>query len=217
MGRNGSPEEVEEIPKRGQPPKLEPDIAQLVEEINNPKDLFAAVDNYTFRNSDIQKEKVMESQFMKIKKYKDCIYFGEVLNGKRHGTGTHLPLIFFLNVLSIGVMVYVNGRVYEGEWENELKHGKGLEISPNGNTYKGQFLNGKPEGFGNFRWYHGEMYEGQWRAGLKHGSGIWKGANGESYVGEWKNGKPDGYGVHVFKNGKILSMSLGISNNSYNL
>jgi hypothetical protein len=45
---------------------------------------------------------------LKLKKYKASLYYGIILNRKRHGKG---------------VMIYLNGRVFEGEWENDLKHG----------------------------------------------------------------------------------------------
>jgi hypothetical protein len=34
-------------------------------------------------------------------------------------------------------MVYLNGRIYEGEWFNDKRFGKGYEIYPNGNRYEG--------------------------------------------------------------------------------
>jgi hypothetical protein len=34
-------------------------------------------------------------------------------------------------------MIYSNGRVFEGEWENDLKHGRGYEFFPNGSYYEG--------------------------------------------------------------------------------
>ena len=69
-------------------------------------------------------------------------------------------------------MVYGDSRVYEGEWENDVKHGKGLEICPNGNVFVGYYMNGKPEGVGVFTWQNGEVYEGEWRNGMKHGSYV---------------------------------------------
>jgi len=41
-------------------------------------------------------------------------------------------------------MVYSNGRVYEGQWNNDLKHGKGYELFANNSYYVGQYINGKP-------------------------------------------------------------------------
>jgi hypothetical protein len=43
-----------------------------------------------------------------IKKYNDSIYRGELKNNKRHG---------------LGVIVYRKARIYEGQWENDTRHG----------------------------------------------------------------------------------------------
>ena len=45
------------------------------------------------------------------------------MNDKRHGKGFILSLI-----ICLGLIIYKNSRLYEGEWENDLKHGKGFEI-----------------------------------------------------------------------------------------
>lgn len=64
-------------------------------------------------------------------------------------------------------MLYENKRVYEGkfilnagEWENDHRHGFGFEKFANGCIYEGDFVNGKPEGVGKYRWPNGEFYEG---------------------------------------------------------
>jgi len=50
--------------------------------------------------------------------FKDAIYRGELVNGKRVG---------------MGVMMYRKARIYEGFWEADLRHGKGTERYSNGN------------------------------------------------------------------------------------
>lgn len=35
----------------------------------------------------------------------------------------------------MGVMIYDNGRIYEGFWENDRRDGLGFERYANGNTY----------------------------------------------------------------------------------
>jgi hypothetical protein len=52
-------------------------------------------------------------------------------------------------------MAYHNGRVYEGSWENDFKHGKGYERFSNNSKYEGAFMNGKPEGLGTYFWANG--------------------------------------------------------------
>jgi len=161
-------------------------VQAIMETLKDPKALIEVFEKYQTKNKDLSITDIKSSTKTKIKRYKDCVYFGEIINSKRHGKG---------------IMVYADTRIYEGEWENDLKHGSGLEILSNGNKYEGHFLNGKPEGVGTFTWTNGEIYEGEWKNGLKHGSGMWRGVKGESYIGEWKNGKADGYGVHTWRNG----------------
>ena len=62
------------------------------------------------------------SETFGVKRFKDAIYRGEIDpdNNKRHGKG---------------VIVYKNGRVYEGEWLNDKRQGRGFERFANGNTY----------------------------------------------------------------------------------
>ena len=43
-------------------------------------------------------------------------------------------------------MLYKTGRIYEGEWLNDLRHGKGYEKYHNGNVYLGMFDTGKAHG-----------------------------------------------------------------------
>ena len=45
-------------------------------------------------------------------------------------------------------MKYKNGRQYEGEWEHDLRQGRGFEKYPNGNSFYGQYKMGKAKGKG---------------------------------------------------------------------
>ena len=36
-----------------------------------------------------------------------------------------------------GIMIYSNGRVFEGEWMNDKRNGNGYERYSNGNRYEG--------------------------------------------------------------------------------
>lgn len=42
--------------------------------------------------------------------------------------------------------LYTNGRVYEGHWENDRKHGYGFETFASGAVYVGYYANNKPHG-----------------------------------------------------------------------
>jgi len=56
----------------------------------------------------------MAKDSLKLKKYKNCFYFGQVLNSCRYGKG---------------IMIFNDScKIYEGDWENNLKHGSGYEV-----------------------------------------------------------------------------------------
>ena len=38
-------------------------------------------------------------------------------------------------------MIWKSGVVYEGEWSNNLKEGKGIQTAPDGEKYEGNFKN----------------------------------------------------------------------------
>ncbi|CAD8121411.1 unnamed protein product [Paramecium sonneborni] len=137
-------------------------------------------------NKKFKYERLLKFENCRLKIYKDSYYFGQLINGKKNG---------------LGVILSNNGRIYEGQFENDRKHGQGYERFPDKTSYEGTYINGKPDGKGKFLWANGEVYEGGWLNGLKHGEGIWNGLKGTSYVGEWRMGNPDGYGVHVWVNG----------------
>lgn len=74
---------------------------------------------------------------------------GSFMNGHRHGTGKWIKWISKdLNPTATKDSTFYS---YEGEYENDKKHGEGIFIWPSGNFYKGTFLN-------DFRHGYGEMY-----------------------------------------------------------
>lgn len=107
-----------------------------------------------------------------------------------------------------GVLVYKNGDVYEGdfkygsrcgsgklrnaqgellydgEWRNDLYNGLG-KLHTVDDTYKGKFLNGKRNGFGNALYKNGDNYKGFWSDDKKHGAGVMNCHKGWKYDGTW--------------------------------
>eukprot|EP00966_Prymnesium_polylepis_P328895 7384666-Prymnesium_polylepis.1 len=92
--------------------------------------------------------------------------------------------------------------------EDETKE-QGTYTFSKGATYKGELLNGKPDGQGECtysngtfvgQWWKGwrvrgkytftsgGVYEGEFRNDKRHGRGMYDFANGEAYVGEFENG-----------------------------
>lgn len=70
----------------------------------------------------------------------DGVYFGEVVDEKRHGKG---------------IMV-TEKTIFEGKYNSDIKV-QGCERNIDG-VYRGQFLNGVREGYGTFEWNNGEVF-----------------------------------------------------------
>lgn len=66
--------------------------------------------------------KILPENFV-IKKYRNGVYFGEVDDSERKN--------------GYGVIFYYNGRMYEGQFKNDMKSGRGLENLPDGSLYSG--------------------------------------------------------------------------------
>lgn len=49
---------------------------------------------------------------------------------------------------SVGELYYNTGERYEGEWQDNKKHGQGTLYYANGDVYEAVWLNGKPTGKG---------------------------------------------------------------------
>ena len=77
-------------------------------------------------------------------------------------------------------VVQDDGSVYIGEWNNDLKEGKGILTFQDGSKYEGYFVNDLPKGKGR----------------LIH-------TNGDIYEGEFQDYKPEGYGKLIKNNGFI--------------
>ncbi|KAL9180595.1 hypothetical protein ACHAXT_011048 [Thalassiosira profunda] len=96
-------------------------------------------------------------------------------------------------------ITYANGDVYEGEISGYgLRHGKGVGYKfANGsvcNVYDGQWQDGKKHGRGKMTYTSGNFYEGEWKDDRKHGRGKMTYTSGTFYEGEWKDSKKHGRG-----------------------
>lgn len=93
---------------------------------------------------------------------------------------------------SFGSALNTEGFEYEGQWDQNLRHGLGRCFFYNGELYIGQWQNNKMHGRGTYFYRKGERYEGDWLEGEKHGPfSIWS-ADKSLYRGNYKNGKKHG-------------------------
>ena len=50
--------------------------------------------------------------------------------------------------------------MYEGEYHNDMKHGKGMFKWEAGNSYLGDFMYDERDGWGTMEWIDGSVYKG---------------------------------------------------------
>lgn len=94
-----------------------------------------------------------------------------------------------------GLLTLASGRTY-AVYPAELAYtGKASYEWPDGRSYDGNFVFGKPEGIGAGSWPSGDRYRGTWHEGRKHGHGELTRKDGSRYVGDFVNGQREGDGV----------------------
>ena len=93
--------------------------------------------------------------------------------------------------------------IYYGEWDMNFftKHGRGLQIWPDGSYYKGYWENNKAEGKGLFIHSTGDIYIGNWHNNKRNGKGVYQSKLGMQYNGYWKNDKLEGKGKEIWEDG----------------
>jgi hypothetical protein len=113
----------------------------------------------------------------------DSKYIGEFKNGRRGGQGEWSDNLRH----GKGTDTFSNGVIYEGEWAFDKRHGQGTLTMPDLGTYVGEWNEGKKNGKGTFTFTEGGKYEGEWVDGMCNGKGTRTFSNGNKYVGEWKD------------------------------
>lgn len=99
-------------------------------------------------------------------------------------------------------LVFDNGNSYAGEWLNGKPNGQGTYTFKNtGDTYKGQFADSKFNGTGVFTWANGTQYVGQFSNSYITGQGTKTWNTKQKYVGHFVNGYMEGTGTFTWPNG----------------
>lgn len=129
-----------------------------------------------FRNG----KRVDAGQFTINNDFQDYYYYGQVKGIYAWGFGWFQE--------------YKNYTYYEGNWENSMKNGYGIEKYQDKSEYMGNFVNGKKDGIGYYKWLDGSSYEGEWKENKLHGYGIYTFKDGSIYKGEWKRNRMNGIG-----------------------
>jgi serine/threonine protein kinase len=101
----------------------------------------------------------------------------------------------------VGKVAYPNGDSYVGDFKNGKFDGQGKYIYVNGDRYEGGYRNGVSEGQGTYIFANGEKYVGQWLNGKNNGPGTFKQSDGGIYVGNFKDNLRDGSGTLTLPSG----------------
>lgn len=93
---------------------------------------------------------------------------------------------------------------YEGDLNTEgQRHGFGVLLCDNGNSYEGEWKKDKRDGLGIARYSSGDVYDGQWSKGKRQGHGVMYIEAGDTYIGSWDNGLKHGAGTYHWADGEV--------------
>lgn len=102
-----------------------------------------------------------------------------------------------------GKCVYANplGRIYEGDFFNDKRHGFGMCIYPNGDVFTGDFVDEKYKGKGVYKYAEGDIFWGAYDHGQRNGYGECKYSSGDFYQGDFKDDMYHGKGKYMWEDG----------------
>jgi serine/threonine protein kinase len=183
-------------------------IAELEQELINPKELQKIIEKATSKNKKNRFEtaREMSNSIKKILKHKDSFFHPENIKNRRL---TLTLSIFTTIVLFIsgffGVNSFVKQSCKQCCFQGDCENGIGSFRYQTNDLYEGKFRNKKPDGFGTYHFANGDKYEGDFSEGELEGLGTYHSKEKKEYfIGEFKNGKPNGRGTYRFANGSRL-------------
>ena len=95
-----------------------------------------------------------------------------------------------------------NGAFYYGEWDKKgKKHGRGIQLWPDGSKYFGYWINNKANKKGKLIHRDGDIYDGEWLNDKAEGFGVYSHIDGAKYEGFWKDDKQEGKGKEIWPDG----------------
>jgi len=94
--------------------------------------------------------------------------------------------------------------IYKGQVMDGKPNGLGFLIYPDGSKYVGEYKDGKKNGQGTSTFSNGGKYVGEFKDGLPNGQGTETFSNGEKYIGEFKDGKFHGQGTKTWSDGMYV-------------
>ncbi len=143
----------------------------------------------------------------KIEFIDKSVYEGEFHLGYEHGDGVYrfangdyYEGKFKKGRFIEGTHIDSFGNRYEGEFENNLYHGKGSYFMEGGESYVGYFIEGLMQGKGEHKTIEGGHYIGNFQDMTYHGEGKYISTEGNIYEGEFEFGLFHGEGKYTYRN-----------------
>ena len=101
---------------------------------------------------------------------------------------------------------FEDGENYKGQWEDGIS-GKGTLTFKNGDSYEGDFKNGKMNGNGTYCWKDQACYTGSWKEDQMNGNGTYfYDADQTEYLsGTFRDNKPYGKATYFCENHKYTT------------
>ena len=141
-------------------------------------------------------------------------FFGEYKNNIPIGYGIYSRKGYILegnnweknNLNDIGISIWEEGEMYEGEFKNSTKDGIGLYRWVDGTSYVGQFKKNKIHGYGKMTFSNGNSYEGEFNEGFLTGWGKFVWDDGKYYIGNYLKDKKHGFGFFVWSLEPLIAL-----------
>jgi hypothetical protein len=121
-------------------------------------------------------EKIFGSSIVEKEKYKGT----KNSQGQYHGRGK---------------LKWLNGSIYDGDWENGKMCGRGVHRTFSGDVYEGDFSNNRMHGEGVYTWADGGVFTGSYDNDQMHGRGQRTWPSGSHHCGSYANNLRCGHGV----------------------
>lgn len=96
---------------------------------------------------------------------------------------------------------YVNGAVYKGETVDGVPNGHGFVTWPNGTSYEGEFEDRYFHGYGTLSYSDGSVYSGNFHYDQKDGQGTLTWPDGSVYEGDFQSDERTGNGKFTWPDG----------------
>ena len=141
-------------------------------------------------------------------------FVGEYINNFPNGYGIYSRkglklegMNWYKNYINdIGIAIWDEGDIYEGEFKDNLKEGIGMYKWEDGASYMGYFKNNQINGYGCMNFANGNSYIGEFHDGYLSGWGkfIWE--DNKCYIGTYKKNKKDGFGIFIWSYQPLIAL-----------